>query len=64
MVNPTLALLVRALVGPTAARILVASTSVPAGLPSPAQDYYDGRIDLNEHLIKDVTSTFIVRVSG
>lgn len=33
-------------------------------LPSPAQDYFEGRIDLNEHLIKDVTSTFIVRVTG
>jgi DNA polymerase V len=32
--------------------------------PSPAQDYFDGRIDLNEHLIKDITSTYIVRVSG
>lgn len=28
------------------------------------QDYYDKGIDLNAHLIKDVTSTFIVRVSG
>ena len=31
---------------------------------TPAQDYFDGRINLNEHLIKDVTSTFVVRVSG
>jgi SOS-response transcriptional repressor LexA len=31
---------------------------------SPAQDYFDGRIDLNAHLIKDVTSTFIVCVIG
>lgn len=46
------------------AYILVAPSSVPAGYPSPAQDYYTGRIDLNEHLIHDVTSTFIVRVSG
>lgn len=45
-------------------RILVAAESVPAGFPSPAQDYFFGRIDLNEHLIRDPTSTFIVRVSG
>jgi len=38
--------------------------AVPAGFPSPAQDYFDGRIDLNKHLIRDVTSTFLVRVSG
>jgi DNA polymerase V len=37
---------------------------VAAGYPSPAQDYFDGRIDLNAHLIKDITSTFVVRVTG
>ncbi len=45
-------------------KVLLAPVAVPAGYPSPAQDYFDGRIDLNEHLIKDVTSTFIVRVTG
>jgi len=43
---------------------LLAPVAVAAGYPSPAQDYFDGRIDLNAHLIKDVTSTFIVRVTG
>ncbi|QSZ51463.1 translesion error-prone DNA polymerase V autoproteolytic subunit [Arthrobacter sp. TS-15] len=43
---------------------LLAPVAVAAGYPSPAQDYFDGRIDLNEHLVKDVTSTFIVRVTG
>jgi DNA polymerase V len=38
--------------------------AVPAGFPSPAQDYFQGRIDLNKHLINDITSTFLVRVSG
>jgi DNA polymerase V len=37
---------------------------VAAGYPSPAQDYFDGRIDLNAQLIKDITSTFVVRVTG
>lgn len=45
-------------------RILASSTAVQAGWPSPAQDYFDGRVDLNAHLIKDVNSTFIVRVAG
>jgi DNA polymerase V len=43
---------------------LVAGDAVAAGFPSPAQDYFDGSLDLNNHLIRDRTSTFIVRVSG
>jgi DNA polymerase V len=43
---------------------LYAPVAVPAGFPSPAQDYFHGRIDLNDHLIKDRASTFLVRVSG
>lgn len=39
-------------------------TSVPAGYPSPAQDYSDTKIDLSEMLIRDQVSTFIVRVSA
>ena len=45
-------------------KVLLAPVAVAAGYPSPAQDYFEGRIDLNQHLIKDVTSTFIVRVTG
>lgn len=45
--------------------IPMAPVSVAAGFPSsPAQDYFTGRIDLNKHLIHDITSTFLVRVSG
>jgi DNA polymerase V len=43
---------------------LYSPVAVPAGFPSPAQDYFTGRIDLNKHLIHDITSTFLVRVSG
>lgn len=42
----------------------VVGEALPAGWPSPAQDYFDGEIDLNEHLIEHRTSTFIARVSG
>lgn len=55
---------VRELVALTSAALMSSPVSVAAGFPSPAQDYYDGRVDLNTHLIRDVTSTFIVRVSG
>lgn len=44
--------------------VLISPVAVAAGYPSPAQDYFDGRIDLNEHLIKDITSTYVVRVWG
>lgn len=37
---------------------------VPAGFPSPAQDYVEGRLDLNEHLIQHEASTFFVRADG
>jgi DNA polymerase V len=64
MSAPLLEPFVGALTGPTVALVRVAPDAVAAGFPSPAQDYFDGRIDLNQHLIRDVTSTFIVRVSG
>lgn len=37
---------------------------VPAGFPSPADDYMDKRLDLNEYLIKHPAATFYCRVSG
>jgi DNA polymerase V len=37
---------------------------VAAGFPSPADDYMEGRIDLNEHLIHHPAATFFVRVKG
>lgn len=35
---------------------------VCAGFPSPAEDYIEGRIDLNRELIKHPSTTFYVRV--
>jgi DNA polymerase V len=37
---------------------------VPAGFPSPAEDYVEGSLDLNEHLIQHKEATFFVRVRG
>ena len=39
-------------------------SGVSAGFPSPADDYLDRRLDLNEHLIKNPAATFFVRVDG
>jgi DNA polymerase V len=38
--------------------------SVPAGFPSPAEDYVEGPLDLNDYLIKHPAATFFVRVIG
>lgn len=37
---------------------------VPAGFPSPADDYVESQIDLNEWLVRNRLATFIVRVEG
>ncbi len=39
-------------------------TRVPAGFPSPAEDYIEGRIDLNRDLIRHPLATFYIRVIG
>jgi len=38
--------------------------AVPAGFPSPADDYVEQRINLDEHLIQHRESTFFMRVAG
>ncbi|MFH7325878.1 LexA family protein [Desulfurivibrio sp. C05AmB] len=37
---------------------------VSAGFPSPADDYIDSRLDLNDFLVKHAAATFFVRVAG
>lgn len=38
--------------------------TVSAGFPSPAEDYIDKKLDLNEHLVRHPAATFFVRVDG
>jgi DNA polymerase V len=38
--------------------------AVPAGFTSPADDYVEQRISLDEHLIRHPESTFFMRVAG
>ena len=40
------------------------SASVAAGFPSPADDYIEAGLDLNEYLVKHPSSTFLARASG
>ena len=45
-------------------KIPLLNDSVSAGFPSPADDYTEENIDLNEHLISNPFSTFFLRVKG
>lgn len=38
--------------------------TVPAGFPSPGEDFVEGPLDLNRYLIHHPAATFFVRVSG
>ncbi|VVC84789.1 translesion error-prone DNA polymerase V autoproteolytic subunit [Sideroxydans sp. CL21] len=38
--------------------------AVPAGFPSPSDDYVERRLSLDEHLIQHRESTFFMRVAG
>ncbi len=40
------------------------SSRVPAGFPSPADEYAEGNLDLHQYLIPHRESTFYVRVKG
>lgn len=40
------------------------SDLVPCGFPSPAQDYVEQRIDLNELLVSHPSSTYFVKAAG
>lgn len=40
------------------------SSLIPAGFPSPAEDFAEMKLDLNEHLVRHPAATFFVRVKG
>lgn len=40
------------------------SDTVPAGFPSPADDYIENNLDLNKYLIQHPSSTFYIKVNG
>lgn len=40
------------------------SGKISAGFPSPADDFLDRKLDLNEYLIRNPSATFLVRVNG
>ena len=44
--------------------LLLDTTKVSAGFPSPAADYVDSRLDINEYLVRNPVSTFFFPVEG
>ena len=40
------------------------ASKVAAGFPSPADDYIESRLDLNEYLVRHKEATFFLRVKG
>jgi DNA polymerase V len=49
---------------PATMQLPLYSSKVQAGFPSPADDYIEMRLDLNNHLIKHPAATFFVIASG
>lgn len=39
-------------------------TTIPAGFPSPAEEYLGDTMDLNQYLIKNPTASFFAKVEG
>lgn len=50
--------------GATLCPIALLETRVPAGFPSPAQDYLEGIIDLSSYLIRNPAATYLMNVQG
>lgn len=50
--------------GATGCSLPLAGERIAAGFPSPADDYVEKRLDLNEHLVQRPEATFFVRVAG
>ena len=50
--------------GRSALKIPLVTSRVAAGFPSPAGDFIDKTLDLNEFLIRHPAATFFVRVEG
>ena len=56
---------IRALsVDPIPATVEIAGVDALCGFPSPSQDYQTSELDLNEHLMPNRVSTFLIRARG
>lgn len=57
-------LTVRAVQAPSFLPRPIAADNVRAGFPSPAQDYEEETLDINQYLIRNAPATFFVTVEG
>jgi DNA polymerase V len=62
--NPTLVTQTYRPVFKTKIALPLFTCPVSAGFPSPAEDYVEGKLDLNQYLIKHPVATFFIRVTG
>jgi DNA polymerase V len=58
------AMLLRPALDPGTLPLPLLGRLVPAGFPSPADDYLEGEIDLNRYLIERPAACYLMRVSG
>lgn len=56
--------LMRPLLSPPLLALPLGLTPVSAGFPSPAEDYEDKRLDINDYLVRNPVSTFYFPVQG
>lgn len=62
LISPTP--LLRTMENPNQVKLPLYLSRISAGFPSPAEDYVEGYLDLNEHLIAHPSATFFLRVDG
>lgn len=55
---------INALLARPAAGFPLYASTVPAGFPSPADDFIEAHLDLNTHLVRHPAATFFVMASG
>jgi DNA polymerase V len=62
--NPPLSRLPRTAISAPVCRLPLLLNRIPAGFPSPADEYAETALDLNTYLIRNKTATFFFRVIG
>lgn len=59
-----LPLLQRAKLNPAFCGLPLLQYRIPAGFPSPAEDYKEKSLDINDYLVRNKASTYFFRVAG